>query len=369
MRDFSENLWTVVESGSYDRRLIVDVFHGTDRVLQNLGVSGYELSWSYSTIGFSGSLDVTHAAVDGVSLIPNGPQGVLSPHAGAQVLLMLEVSAGAFTEVVQLGWARITGFTDAHDTVVTLSDGRTLVTETSLRLELQGVEIGVSRAGLRFPSQPPTGATCYGELRRLTSMPVIETLADVAAPDVTYEAEQGGRWRACLELGKQLGGALWVDSFGNLTVHDPDVALSGTLSVGDEGTITDYQHEADTDQAYNEVVGLFETDDGEPLYSVAELASGAMGTDSPYGAHTRYYSSDFVKTQTQADSAVQAILEQSTLGRAYEVPVTAVLNPLVEVGDRWKVVQSEREIEGIITSMRVQDGALMSLTVEVWRAW
>lgn len=369
MRDYSDNLWSALTEGSFDWRLIVDVFSGTDRVLQDLSVTDFKLSWSYSDIGFSGSLDVTHQTDGGESLIPVGPRGVLSPHSGARVLLMLEVSAGAFSEVVQLGWARITEFTNARDTIVTLEDGRKVVTETSLTLELQGIEVSVSRRGMLFPTQPVSGASCYDELRRLTDFPVVETLPDKPAPLITYEASQGGRWAACLELGKHLGGAVWVDSYGNLTVHDPDVGISGTLSVGDEGTITDYEHSADTEQAYNQVVGIFEDDKGEPLYSVASLSGGLMGVDSEYGAHTRYYASDFVKTQAAADSAVQAILDQTTLGRSYTVPVEAVVNPLVEVGDRWRIVESEREIEGLIVGMEITPSALMRLDVEVWRAW
>ncbi len=369
MRGHTSNLLSVLSEGSFDWRLIVDVFQGTDRALQNLTVTNFSLDWSYSTVGLSGHLEVTHPVDDGVSLIPVGPRGVLSPHAGAQVLLLAEVTAGGFQETVQLGWARITGFSDARDSIATLHDGTTIVTETSLRLELQGIEIGVVRHGMQYPTQPADGGTCYSELRRLTPLPVVETLPDVPAPQITYEAAQGGRWDACIELGRHLGGTVWVDSLGNLTVHDPDVALSGTLSVGEGGTITDYEHAGDSERAYNQVVGIFEDDKGEPLYETAELADGPMGTLSAYGTNTRYYASDFVKTRAQAKSAVQAILDQSTLGRSYVVPVTAVMNPLVEVGDRWRIVQTEREIEGVIVGMRLAPGALMQIDVEVWRAW
>ena len=368
MRAHSDMLAEVLLSGSFDVKLHVDVFAGTDRVIRGLSVDGWSLGWDYSTIGFSGSLDVVEQTDDGTSLIPRGPYGDLSPHAGARVLLLMEVAAGAFTETVQLGWARVVGYSDARDTVVTV-EGRRVVTATEITLDIAGLEIGVHRDGLRAPQQPPAGATCYSEIRRLSGMACIETLPDKPAPSVTYEAKQGGRWDACLELAKHLGGTLYVTPQGGLTVHDPDVALSLELTVGDDGTIHDYTQSADTDAVYNVVHGSFEDDAGNPIYATAELKDGPMRVGGEYGRYARYYSSDFVKTQWQADGAVQSILSQYTWGELYEVPVTCIVNPLVEVGDRVKASTTETTVEGIVTSIQLRPGALMQLTLEVARVW
>lgn len=367
MRAHSELLVDVL-SGSFDVRLHVDVFSGTDRVIRGLNVVGWSLGWDYSTIGFSGSLDVVEQTDDGVSLIPRGPYGKLSPHAGARVLILMEVSAGAFSETIQLGWARITGYTDARDTVSTVA-GRRVVTATEIRLDISGVEIGVQRDGLAAPEQPATGATCYSEIRRLSGLPCEVTLPDKAAPSLTYEAKQGGRWDACVELAKHLGGTLYVTSRGGLTVHDPAVPLSLELNVGDDGTIHDYTQSADTDAVYNVVHGSFEDDAGNPIYATAELTDGPMSVTGGYGRYARYYSSDFVKTQADANSAVQSILSQYTTGEMYEVPVTCIVNPLVEVGDRVKASTTENTVEGIVTSVQLKPGALMQLTLEVARVW
>ena len=367
MRAHSELLVDVL-SGSFDVRLHVDVFAGTDRVIRGLNVVGWSFAWDYSTVGFSGTLDVVEQTDDGVSLIPRGPFGVLSPHAGARVLLLMEVSAGAFSETVQLGWARVVGYTDARDTV-SVVDGRRVVTATEIRLELAGIEVGVVRDGLAAPEQPPAGATCYSEIRRLSGLPVGETLPDKGAPALTYEAKQGGRWDACIDLAKHLGGTLYVTSQGGLTVHDPDVGLSVELRVGDEGTIHDYTQSADTDGVYNVVHGQFEDEAGNPIYATAELRDGPMAVGGGYGRYARYYSSDFVKTQDAADSAVRSILSQYTTGELYEVPVTCIVNPLVEVGDRVRASTVESTVEGIVTSVQLKPGALMQLTLEVARVW
>ena len=368
MRAHSDMLAEVLLSGSFDVKLHVDVFAGTDRVIRDLSVVGWSLGWDYSTIGFSGSLDVVEQTDDGTSLIPRGPYGDLSPHAGARVLILMEVSAGAFSETIQLGWARVVGYSDARDTVVTV-DGRRVVTATEISLDISGIEVGVQRDGLAAPEQPASGATCYSEIRRLSDLPCVETLPDKPAPSVTYEAKQGGRWEACLNLAKHLGGVLYVTPQGGLTVHDPDAALSLELTVGDDGTIHDYTQSADTDAVYNVVHGSFEDDAGNPIYATAELLDGPMRADGEYGRYARYYSSDFVKTQTAANSAVQSILSQYTWGELYEVPVTCIVNPLVEVGDRVKASTTETTVEGIVTSVQLKPGALMQLTLEVARVW
>lgn len=367
MRPHSELLAHTL-TGSFNFDLHVDVFHGTDRVWRDLSVVGWSLGWDYSTVGFSGSLDVVEQTPDGVSLIPRGPDGVLSPHAGARVLILAEVTAGAFSETVQLGWARVVAYSDARDETIIVG-GRTVTTSTSITLKVEGLEVGVQRDGLRAPEQPPAGATCYSELRRLSGMAVVETLPDKPAPAVTYEAKQGGRWDACLDLGKHLGGTLYVDSRGNLTVHDPDVALSLELTVGDTGTITDYTQSADTGTSYNTVYGAFEDAKGNPLYATAEVVDGPMSVSGNYGRHARYYSSDFVTTQAAADSAVQSILSQYTWGEMYEVPVTCVVNPLVEVGDRVKATARDLSVEGVVTSVNMKPGALMQVSLEVARVW
>lgn len=367
MRAHTGTLADVLE-GSFNIDLHVDVFNGTDRVWRDLSVVGWSLNWDYSTIGFSGSLDVVEQTPDGTSLIPRGPYGILSPHSGARVLILAEVTAGAFRETVQLGWARIVSYTDARDETIIVG-GRQVVTSTSITLKVEGLEVGVQRDGLRAPEQPPAGATCYSELRRLSGMAVVETLPDKTAPTVTYEARQGGRWDACLELGKHLGGTLYVDSRGNLTVHDPDVALSLELTVGDSGTITDYTQSADTDTSYNTVYGSFEDAKGNPIYATAEVTEGPMSVTGNYGRHARYYSSDFVSTQSAAESAVQQILSQYTWGEMYEVPVVCVVNPLVEVGDRVKATSRDMTVEGIVTSVSLKPGATMRVSLEVARVW
>lgn len=367
MRVHSDQLEKVL-TGSRDRILHVDVFRGTDRVLMDLRPDDWSLKWDYSEVGLGGTLTVTVVTDDGVSLIPKGPAGLLSPHAGASVLLLEETRAGSFVETTQLGWARITGYRDAYDSTVEIG-GRSVVYSTTITLELEGIEVGVVRDGLEAPAQPASGTTCYREIRRLSGLGVEETLPDKPAPDITYEASQGGRWKACLELAKHLGGVLYVTQWGDLTVHDPDVALSGTLHVGEDGTVTDVIQSASTDAVYNCVVGSFEDENGMPLYATAEVIQGPMSVTGAYGRYTRYYSSDFVNTQEQAQSTVEAILAQYTWGQLYEVPVKALTNPLVEVGDRWEVVSDDRTVEGIVTSVGLSDGPLMDVVLEVAHVW
>src|SRR5690606_21418723 len=161
----------------------------------------------------------------------------------------------------------------------------------------------VRRRGFRSPAQPPNLGSAFEEVRRITGMPVEETVDDQPIPgSVTYEPKQGGRLDAVHELGRVLGGTAVVNRAGAWEII-PDTlgAATNTLRLGEQGTVIDVAAEVDTDTVYNVVVGTFEDANRRPIYAVATAPAGSdLDPDGPYGEHTRYYSSEFVKTKAQA---------------------------------------------------------------------
>src|SRR3546814_13688250 len=77
--------------------------------------------------------------------------------------------------------------------------------------------------------------------------------------------------------------------------------------------------EVDTDTVYNVVVGQFEDDQRNEIWAVAEQQDGDLAAAGLFGENTRYYSSDLVKTQAQANSAVRSILALSVGSQEYEI--------------------------------------------------
>lgn len=368
MRQHTQALLAVLTE-SFNRRLIVDVFHGTDRVLEDLPVTGWTFEGDLSgEIKHSGRGTVVYASESGESLVPEGTTGILSPFR-ARLLMMLEVYTDeGFSERINLGWMQVTKVPSAFDTFAEVNGVKRVVSSV-VEIVFESLDVLTARRGFRFPEQPVSLVSCYDEIRRITAMPVNESVPDMAIPALpTYEATQGGRLKAVQALAGALGGRAVVDPSGAYTIVPDAVGpVVGKLTIGAQGTVVDVGYEVDTDNVYNCVVGEFEDANRNPIYAVAEVEDGDLATDGLYEEYTRYYASDFVKTQAQADAAVLSVLAQSVGSQQYEVPIQCVINPLPELGDTVEVVGHVRPLVGRVVKYTMSDSALMNCTLQITR--
>lgn len=367
MREHDDRLLDVL-SGSYTRDLWVNVYHGTDRVMENLRMVDWSLDWDLSAgVSASGTGSIVYESVSGESLVPVGTKGVLSPFR-ARIELVLEVSAGDYRRRVSLGVFRVTKVPEAQDFTATVG-GKTVTVGSRVKVSFLSLEEDVRRRGFRSDTQPTSLTSCYDEIRRLTDMPVEETVADAAIPaSTTWEAKQGGRLEAVKTLANALGGTALVNSAGAWTIIPDEVGDPiGELRLGELGTVLDVASEIDTDTVYNEVVGQFEDANRNPIYAVATAPAGDLDPSGLYLPNTRYYSSDFVKTQAQADSAVQAILDLSIGSQQYDVQIQCHINPLVELGDVDELVGWTRPLVGQVRKVSMSSSEYMNVTLTVSR--
>lgn len=367
MRQASADLVEVL-TGSFERDLTVNVFAGSDRALEGERFESWQLESDLGgKVCSSGSGVIVHDSVEGESLSPVGTSGELSAFR-ARVEPVMTVRAGGFSESVSLGVFRVTGNPTAMDTVATFDD-REYVTASRVGVKFFSLDEDTNRWGFQFPEQSNAGVSAYGEIRRFTGMPVEETLPDVMLPAVkVWEAKQGGRLDAVLELGRIIGGSAVVNSRGAWAII-PDVVGTpvATLRLGEFGTVLDVADEIDTDTVYNEVVGSFEDADGNPIYAVARVTTGPLSVDGAYGINTRYYASELVKTQAQADGAVQSVLDQSIGSQQYDVQIQCHVNPLVEIGDVVSLEGWKRPLVGQLRKVSLSDSAYMNVTMRVHR--
>lgn len=367
MRQGSAELAAVL-TGSFERELTVNVFNGTNRMLEGERFESWQLESDLGgKVCSSGSGVIVHESVGGESLSPSGTRGVLSPFR-ARVEPVMTIRAGGFAESVSLGVFRATAVPSASDTV-TVYDGRDLVTASQVGVKLASLDEDIERWGFRFPEQSAAGVSAFAEMRRITGMPVEESVPDVTLPSLkVWEAKQGGRLDAVLELGRVLGGSAVVNSRGAWTVIPDSIGEPvAVLQLGELGTVLDVADEIDTDTVYNEVVGSFEDVNGNPIYAVAAVATGDLAVSGSYGPNTRYYSSDLVKTQEQADAAVQSVLDQSIGSQQYDVQIQCHVNPLVEIGDVVELQGWKRPLVGRLRRVSLGDSAYMSVTLRVDR--
>lgn len=367
MRQHSQDLVDAL-SGSYERELTVNVFNGADRVLEGLRFESWQLSSDLTrAICGQGSGVVVYSSVDGESLVPVGTKGVLSPFR-ASLELVMTITVGEFKESVSLGTYRVMAIPSAED-FVAVYEGREVVTASRVSVKLDSLETNMDRWGFRSPETSKVGVSAFGEIRRFTNMPVEMTVPDVPVPSLkTWEAKQGGRLDAVMELGKILGGQAVVNSRGAWVIIPDEIGEPvATLRLGELGTVRELGSEIDTDTVYNQVIGTFEDAAGAPIYSIAEAPAGPLSPTGPYLPHTRYYSSDLVKTKAQGDAAVKAVLAQSVGSQQYDVAIQCHVNPLIEVGDVAKLEGWRSPLVGRVTKVDLSDGPLMNVTLRVDR--
>lgn len=367
MRQGSAELVDIL-SGSFERELTVNVFTGADRVLVGERFESWQLESDLGgKVCSSGQGVIVHPSENGESLAPVGTRGVLSAFR-ARVEPVMTVTAGGFSESVSLGLFRVTGNPSSVDTTA-VYDGRELVVASTVGVKFMSLDEDVNRWGFRFPDQSGAGASAFEEIRRLSGMPVEQTVPDVALPSTkVWEAKQGGRLDAILDLGRILGGSAVVNSRGAwVIIPDAIGEQVASLRLGEFGTVLDVADEIDTDTVYNEVVGTFEDADGNPLHAVAAVETGDLAISGAYRPNTRYYASDLVKTQAQADAAVQSVLALSVGSQQYDVQIQCHVNPLVEVGDVVKLEGWKRPLIGLLRKVSLSDSAYMNVTMRVQR--
>ena len=368
MRSHTDDLADVLR-GSFSRRLIADVFHGSERVWQNLPLLSWSLDGSLSReVKHQGRGTVAYNSVAGESLVPEGTEGILSPFR-ARLLLLMEITAGGFTETVTLGWFRITEVPYARDHFTEVNGVRTVVGSV-VDLVFQSLDVDVKRRGFRSEQQPPSLTSCYRELRRISGLPVSETVPDQTIPAAfVYEASSGGRLKAVQALAGVLGGSAVVDPAGALVVLPNAVGpVVGSLFIGAEGTVTDVPYAVATDEVHNVVVGTYEDDERNPIFAVAEVVDGPLSINGNYGESTLYHSSPLVKTQDQANAAVAYELELSSGQQSFDVPIQCIINPVWELGDSLDVQGHVRPLQGRLTGYSMSDSELMTVTLAASRS-
>lgn len=368
MRQTSEVLREVLASPN-ERRVTVDVWHGSERVLQGVRVEGFTLDSNLEAeIKTSGSATLILDSPDGSPVAPVDDFGDVSAYT-TTIEPQVRITAGPYQVLVSLGMFRATRTADATDYYSTVGDEE-IVTGARVPVEFVSLDGPVRWDGLTGPESPPQRASAWTEIRRLTGMPVVESVPDVAIPASTvWEASEGSRLGAVQTLAGLLGGVAVVDSSGAWTVIPDELAATPVASYrsGDGGMLVDYSTSIDPAEVFNEVVGTYDSGDGGSISVVARLTTGPLSVYGLYGKRTKYVSG--TGTVAEANAAVVAELQRSSGTRVYDLPVTGLFDPLVEIGDTVEVGVRKKgaPIVGKVTQVTLGTDATTSLVVRVRR--
>lgn len=196
-----------------------------------------------------------------------------------------------------------------------------------------------------------------------TSVEVIfETLVGEVYPTATIEFDFNAagtfiqtnqvadeeRYEFLRDLARSRGKIMFWDYRGVLRVEDaPDPTEPVfTVNHGRDGVLVELSRSLDREGVYNAVVALGEqpSNDVPPVRAVARDVSLTSPTywDGKFGKVPRFYSSPFITTTAQAQSAAEKILQRA-IGLPYSVDLRAVPNPALEPLDPVAITSSDAE--------------------------
>lgn len=189
---------------------------------------------------------------------------------------------------------------------------------------------------------PPTGATCLSEVRRLLAdiMPVVVHPAVVDRPVPAALVYSQGRWDAVEDLLTHVNAVHRMGGDGS--VHVLPAALGAavwTIDGGEDGVLVDVARSLSDDKVYNAVTSRGTTVDGAPLVGRDWLRGGPLkwGVTEPFGRVPAFHQS-IAQTAAgvQADSTTR-LRTLSTTGEI-DLPVVCLTQPGVQLHDAVVVV-------------------------------
>jgi hypothetical protein len=310
-------------------------------------------------------MTVIHQGDFGDSRTPRSVSDPLAPF-GQIVIPYITITAGPFRERIQLGVYRIDDVPAAEDHFITRG-GRRLVVGSRVKLELLDLFVGVKRALFRSLDQPASLTSAWAEIARITRLPVTRTVADASIPAVlTYDRS---RLEATQVLASILSGRAVMLSDGTVGVI-PDVPGSSVadLQIGEEGVLLTVGYAMSSEGIPNVVIGDFEDDLGNPIHIESVTTDGPLAVGGPYGEHVVEYPSDkkaLVKSKAQAQLVLDAYRVRLQTAAYTEIPISALIDPRLELGDVVRVYRPDRILTGRIRKYTFAKASPMRLTVEV----
>jgi len=347
MRPVSER-WLRTVRGSHqavvEARVVAPGQTGVDPAGTTLQVLNGDVQMS-ATADIRSTVDMTALAP-----WPTGAGSLLAPY-GDEVFVRRGIRYGdGSTEWVSLGYHRI----DAIE-----QDG----VDGEIRVAASDRMAGLRDARLLQPVQHPAATPCGSVVdqlvREVYPSAVIEwdDPAVAAAPLGRTLVGEESRWEYLQELVTSLGKTWWWDYRGALRIASPPPSSQPVWRVdsGERGVLMSLRRAVSREGVYNAVVASGEAADStEPPRAVAY----DLGVDSPtrwggpFGMSPRFYSSPFITDVAQARSAAAALLQQG-LGLPYNVDLTWVPNPALEVLDPIVVAHPRGEELHVVETLRV----------------
>jgi len=293
-----------------------------------LGALTTEVDLSSGSFTLNGNAEVQATgsvvvAGGGSSLVPRAKTDPLATY-GQELAVWRTVNVGRDVREIQLGRFRITGAPESQE----FRRGD-VVTGWSVSLDLDDRFEQIKADDFLNAEGPVAGNTVYDELRRLSPIPVQESLPDQPVPPSTvYDNRLGAITTLC----GLLGGDPHLTREGVLTARVKDAWLTATVPVFDiAGVIT--WREGMSNDYYNQVQVRSSSNNDLVAFAMIKDESDPLAV-SRAGGRTFRHESPIYATQSAVNTAAKTILARVSTQRSRVVDV--VCGPealLLDLGD------------------------------------
>lgn len=323
--------------------------------------------WTSGSLSFNGDAKIQgqgsiYLAKDGESLVPKGKTDPLAPF-GQEIVLERTVTVGPKVWSIPMGRFRITDIPSARE-YFRRYPSQLGVVGWSAELKLSDRFEQIDADDFLKAEGPVAGNSVWDEIRRLSPIPIVQSLTDRAVPaGVTYRS----RLDAITELLDSIGGVPHMTRQGALTARVKDAWLTATEPVFEINGVIDMD-DSMSNNFYNQVQ-VKSSIGGNDLVAFRQILdeSNPLAVTRPIGGRTYRYSSPLLDTQAKVDEAAATVLARVSTRQSKTTKVTCLPQPHIELGDFGQVTDpaSGRVVKGEVTAMRYSFDPTSSMTIEL----
>jgi hypothetical protein len=304
--------------------------------IQDLDVSSGSVSFD-STQNVQGSASIVIADKDG-NLTPKSMGDLFTPFGGTEIHIKAGFEVAGAIETVSLGWFIIWDMAINESWSNYNKDGsvRAIRRGAEIELELRDRSQKLEDYSFLVATQPKK-TTLWNEIRSVVNniIPIVDpgfVTGDVPNK-LIYERS---RFDAVKALAAVVEAEPVMDPDGNLTFRKLAPAQNDentAPALGWDLNITKYKRGLTRDNVFNCVVAKGKSSRGTALIEYATLQSGPTAFGGPFGIRPIFYQSDALRTSAQVRAYAQAQLVAVTSKSVQTIPMSALPNPAIELGD------------------------------------
>lgn len=361
----------VMLEGSHSARYVADTFYDGRPTLTGLQLTkdGSISARANGNVQTSGRVLIRSDSqlIDGSgnSIAPSAAVDALATY-GQEIVISRQVYLGAqFIGAVPLGRFTITEVPSIEQTARRYGSAR-VIESSSVEVVFKDQLEPLMADDFLTIEAPRAGSTVWDEVRRLSSIPVVQTLADT--PVSTTAVYDKSRLDTIYSLLAILKGVPHVTRSGALSGRLADPFTAASPRVLDlTGTITPMSRSM-TKDFYNIVVITTIVNGVQQIVAEARITTGPMRWNGPAGARVYQRSAGLAATQVAAQGLADTLLANLSTGRTRTVKVTALPNVAIELGDAVRVTDPQTNITetGTVAALNypMDPRALMSIDID-----